>query len=141
MTVPPDETGWGIWDGDNGFNRIVAGSGELEVSPVSIAIFLVVLFLLGRKAVKSLPFLFFREAGFFLGTGISEKIRVWDVDLVRGLETATVGVVFFLEMGGEGGVKESSLGTEIVGTVDSARWGHFGVESTGDCEMSSCCPP
>lgn len=74
-----------------------------------------------------------------MGTGISEIVRFWDLDLVRGLETTTVGVLFFLEMGGEGGLKESSLGTEIVGAVDSARWGDFGVESTGDCEMSSCC--
>jgi len=115
----------------------VAGSGELEVSLVSLAD---LLFLLGRKAVKSLPFLFFREEGFFLGTGISEKMRVWDVDLVRGLEIAIVGVLFFLQMGGGGGVRESSLGTEIVGAVDSARWGDFGVESTGECGMSSRCP-
>jgi len=115
----------------------VAGSGELEVSPVSIVVFL---FLLGRKAVKPLPFLFFREEGSFLGNGFSEEVRIWVVDLVRGLETETVGVLFFLQLGEGGGVRESSLGTEIVGTVDSAKWGDVGVGSTGECGISSCCP-
>jgi hypothetical protein len=43
-------------------------------------------------------------------------------------------------MGGDGGVRESSLGTEIVGTVDSAKWGDLEVGSTGECGLSSCCP-
>ena len=43
------------------------------------------------------------------------------MDLVRGLGTATVEVFFFFLTGEEGGVRESSLGTEIVGAVGSAK--------------------
>jgi len=113
----------------------VEGSGEVEVGSV-----FVFLCLLGRKAVKSLLFLFFCEEGFFVGPGVLEGMGTWDADLVRGLETATVGVLFLFPLGGGGGVKESSLGTEMVGAVDSAGWGDFGVESTGECGTSSCCP-
>lgn len=73
MAVPPDETGWEVWDGDKGFSRIVAGSGEMEVSFVSTVVFL---FLFGRKAAKSLPFLFFEREGFFLGRGFFGEVRI-----------------------------------------------------------------
>ena len=43
-------------------------------------------------------------------------------------------------MGRDGGVRESSLGAEIVGTVDSAKWDELGVGSTGEYGISSCCP-
>ena len=80
-----------------------------------------VLFLLGRKAAKSLPFLFFERDGFFFGTGFSGGVGILDVDLVRGLELVTAGVFLFFLTGEEGGVGESSLGTGIVEGVSSAN--------------------
>ena len=136
MTVSSDETGWGVRDGDKGFNTIVAGLGKMEVDSASTVF---VLFLFGRKAAKSLPFLFFEREGFFLGTGFSGGVRIWDVDLVRGLELVTAGVFLFFLTGEEGGVRESSLGTGIVEGVSSANRGELGVGLTGECGVSSCC--
>ncbi len=118
MAVPSDETGWEVWDGDKGFNRIVAGLGKMEVDSASTVF---VLFLFGRKAAKSLPFLFLEREGFFFGTGFSGGVGILDVDLVRGLELVTAGVFLFFLMGEEGGVGESSLGTGIVEGVSSAN--------------------
>ena len=118
MTVSSDETGWGVQDGDKGFNTIVAGLGKMEVDSASTVF---VLFLFGRKAAKSLPFLFLEREGFFFGTGFSGGVGIWDVDLVRGLELVTAGVFLFFLTGEEGGVGESSLGTGIVEGVSSAN--------------------
>ena len=65
----------------------------MEVTPVSTVIFI---FLFGRKAEKSLSFLFFVGEDSFLGEGLSEEVKIWNLALVRRLETATVGVLFFL---------------------------------------------
>ena len=43
------------------------------------------------------------------------------MDLFRGLEPATAEVFFFFLTGEEGGVKESSLGTEIVEVGGSTK--------------------
>ena len=72
---------------------MVAGSGEMGVAPVSTVIFI---FLFGRKAEKSLSFLFFVGEDSFLGEGISKGVKIWNLALVRCLETVTVGVLFFL---------------------------------------------
>ena len=118
MTVSSAKSGWGVWDGNKGFNTIVAGLGKMEVDSASTVF---VLFLLGRKAAKSLPFLFFERDGFFFGTGFSGGVGILDVDLVRGLELVTAGVFLFFLTGEEGGVGESSLGTGIVEGVSSAN--------------------
>ena len=65
----------------------------MEVSPVSTVIFI---FLFGRKAAESLPFLFFEGEDSSLGEGLSEEVKIWNLALVRRLETETVGVLFFL---------------------------------------------
>ena len=71
----------------------MAGSGEMGVTPVSTVIFI---FLFGRKAEKSLSFLFFVGEDSFLGEGLSEEVKIWNVALVRHFETETVGVLLFL---------------------------------------------
>ena len=50
----------------------MAGSGEMRVGYVSAVVFF---FLFGRKAEKSLPFLFFEGEGSSLGEGLSEEVR------------------------------------------------------------------
>ena len=118
MTVSSDKFGWEVRDGDKGFNTIVAGLGKMEVDSASTVF---VLFLLGRKAAKSLPFLFLEWEGFFFGTGFSGGVGILNVDLVRGLEIVTARVFLFFLMGEKGGVGESSLGTRIVEGVSSAN--------------------
>ena len=65
----------------------------MGVTPVSTVIFI---FLFGRKAEKSLSFLFFVGEDSFLGEGLSEEVKIWNLALVRRFETDIVGVLFFL---------------------------------------------
>ena len=65
----------------------------MGVTSVSTVIFI---FLLGRKAEKSITFLFLVGEDSFLGEGISEEVTAWDVALVCRFETETVGVRLFL---------------------------------------------
>jgi len=51
----------------------VAGSREMGVTSVSTVIFI---FLFGRKAKKSLSFLFFVGEDSFLGEGLSEEVKI-----------------------------------------------------------------
>ncbi len=115
----------------------IAGSREAGVDSVSTV---VLFFLSGRKVVKSQFLLFFEGPGFFLGEGLSGRVRAWDLALVCGLETEPVRVLFLLRMGGDGGVRGSSLGTEIVEPADSAKRGDSAVGSTGGYGVLSCCP-
>ena len=69
------------------------GSGEMGVTSVSTVIFI---FLFGRKAEKSLSFLFFVGEDSFLGEWLSEEVKIWNVALVRHFEIETFGVLLFL---------------------------------------------